>query len=370
MHTVSHIQESHPHTALTPKRSVEERRRLKHKLPELLWIEKLIRKGAPYMQARTEYTLQHKSKKHGTMNMPIYSLSLGASAATHPTLMITGGVHGLERIGSQVILSWLQTLLERCHWDSHTQHLLEKIHIVILPLINPVGMYRNTRSNGNGIDLNRHAPVDANDKTPFLAGGHRISSWLPWYRGSATADAEPELDVILKVFKRHMYHEQTTLSIDLHSGFGFHDRLWFPYAHSKDPIANVSDYVALKLLWERNYPHHNYVIEPQSMHYCTHGDIWDYLYDLNKAEGKSHFLPLTLEMGSWNWVKKRPRQIFNFNGFFNPQLPHRQARVLRDHLLLLDFLCSAALNQEQWRPDKKLSESFFQMAQGLWYKTR
>ncbi|MBU2985260.1 DUF2817 domain-containing protein [Saccharophagus degradans] len=348
-----------------PQRTIEERRKLKIKLPELLWIEKLMRKNAAHMHVRTEYTLHHDD-----MDLPIYSLTLGSQKPASPTLLVTGGVHGLERIGTQVILSWLQTLLERCRWDAHTKALLAQIHIVILPLVNPVGMLNNTRSNGNGIDLNRHAPVQANEKTPFLAGGHRLGNWLPWYRGKTGAELEPELAVMIKVFKRYMQSPATTLGIDLHSGFGFHDRLWFPYAYSKEPISNISDYVALKLMWERNYPHHNYLFEPQSMHYCTHGDIWDYLYDLNKAEGNSHFLPLTLEMGSWNWVKKRPRQIFNFNGLFNPQLPHRRARVLRDHLVLLDFLCSATLNHEQWQPDKKMAESFAQMAQGIWYKAR
>ena len=48
------------------------------------------------------------------------------------------------------------------------------------------------------------------------------------------------------------------------------------------------------------------------------------------------FLPLTLEMGSWLWVKKNPRQLFSRHGIFNPLIEHRQQRVLRRHLALLD----------------------------------
>lgn len=175
-----------------PQRTIEERRKLKIKLPELLWVEKLMRKNAAHMHARTEHTLHHDG-----MDLPIYSLTLGSQKPASPTLLITGGVHGLERIGTQVILSWLQTLLERCRWDTHTKALLAQIHIVILPLVNPVGMLNNTRSNGNGIDLNRHAPVQANEKTPFLAGGHRLGNWLPWYRGKTGAELEPELAVMI-----------------------------------------------------------------------------------------------------------------------------------------------------------------------------
>jgi len=50
------------------------------------------------------------------------------------------------------------------------------------------------------------------------------------------------------------------------------------------------------------------------------------------------FLPLTLEMGSWLWVKK------------NPRLGQRLHRILRSHLLWLDFLARAACGWENWLP--------------------
>lgn len=60
------------------------------------------------------------------------------------------------------------------------------------------------------------------------------------------------------------------------------------------------------------------------------------------------FLPLTLEMGSWLWVRKNPRQLFSPVGPFNPILPHRLRRVLRRHLPLIDFLQRAVHNAEAW----------------------
>ena len=30
------------------------------------------------------------------------------------------------------------------------------------------------------------------------------------------------------------------------------------------------------------------------------------------------FLPFTLEMGSWLWVRKNPRQMLDYFGYFNP----------------------------------------------------
>ncbi len=71
-------------------------------------------------------------------------------------------------------------------------------------------------------------------------------------------------------------------------------------------------------IFEEAYAHHHYVFEPQSRQYLTHGDLWDYLYLKAAARPGRMFLPMTLEMGSWLWVKKNPRQLFSRHGIFNP----------------------------------------------------
>ena len=55
------------------------------------------------------------------------------------------------------------------------------------------------------------------------------------------------------------------------------------------------------------------------------------------------FLPWTLEMGSWAWVRKNPLQVFQALGFFNPIKPHRYARTMRRHARLVEFLWSVLL---------------------------
>ena len=92
-------------------------------------------------------------------------------------------------------------------------------------------------------------------------------------------------------------------------------------------------------------------IEPQSDHYTAHGDLWDYLYDLHQAGPATStrlFLPWTLEIGSWRWVRKNPRQLLSSDGPFNPLKPHRYSRAMRRHLLLFDFFCRAVRSHEQW----------------------
>jgi hypothetical protein len=81
----------------------------------------------------------------------------------------------------------------------------------------------------------------------------------------------------------------------------------------------------------------------------------------------SVFLPLTLEMGSWLWVKKNPRQLFSRDGIFNPLIAHRQQRVLRRHLPLLDFTFRAAASSARWLPGGDEQERHRAAAQARWY---
>ncbi len=85
-------------------------------------------------------------------------------------------------------------------------------------------------------------------------------------------------------------------------------------------------------------------------------------------EAPTHtFLPLTLEMGSWLWIKKNPRQLFSRNGIFNPLINHRQQRVLRRHLSLLDFLARAACSHERWVPAPEARAQRRADALAAWY---
>ena len=347
-----------------PRRSTQERKLLKQELPELLWLERLLRKNSHKLQVEVESELNDKNFLY-----PLYSITLGqASSTPKPTLFITGGIHGVERIGTQVVLAWLESLLNRLDWDPCLAAKLAEIQLVLMPMVNPVGMRFQTRCNGQGIDLNRNAPIEAEDKTPFLAGGHRFSRHLPWYRGKSGAPMEQENLALEKLIQRQVFNQPFSLSVDLHSGFGLNDRLWFPFAFRKKAIGNIDQYMALKMLWEQTFPHHNYIFEPQSVHYISHGDLWDYFYIESKKRGMEHFLSLTLEMGSWAWVKKRPQQLLSFASLFHPQIAHRYSRVLRRHIVLLDFMLAAVHNYQQWLPNPQQQRVLKHSADLLWYK--
>lgn len=300
-------------------------------------------------------------------NQPVYCLELGATSPELPAVGFFGGLHGVERIGTQVLLAYLHSLIERLTWDDCLARMLEQVRLIFMPIVNPGGMRARTRANPAGVDLMRNAPVEAELGVPPLLGGHRISRALPWYRGPAGAPMQPEARALCEVVEQRLLHHPFSLTLDCHSGFGMRDRIWFPYARTRQPVACLPEIYALRTMFRSTHPYHSiYVIEPQSRQYMTHGDLWDYLYDRSGKLARP-YLPLTLELGSWLWVKKSPSQLFSPLGMFNPIATHRLQRTLRRHLTLLDFLVRAAVSHQRWRPSEDARQSLMEAAVAYWY---
>ena len=273
-------------------------------LPELNELERILELGRDHLEARVACEVSA-----GNERFPVYQLTLGNPDRNLPAIGFFGGIHGLERIGTQVLLYFLRGLLARLEWDNSLHHILQNVRLVFMPLINPGGMWQSTRCNPQGVDLMRNAPIEAEGKVPCLLGGHRISPRLPWYRGKAGGEMERENQALCRIVQQELLSRSFSIAVDCHSGFGSRDRVWFPHAYSADPIANLADILTLEELFQQIYPNNKYLFEPQSVQYRTHGDIWDYLYLQAQQDKSTTFLPLTLEMGSWLWVKKNPRQI-------------------------------------------------------------
>lgn len=299
--------------------------------------------------------------------LPVYAIELGSTAPDAPAVGFFGGVHGVERIGTQVVLAYLHTLVERLRWDESLADLLARVRLVFVPLINPGGMLRRTRANPAGVDLMRNAPVDAEGPVPWLLGGQRFSAVLPWYRGAPGAPMQPEAQAVCRIVEERLASQPFCLTLDCHSGFGTSNHVWFPYARSRRPIDLLPEVYALRTMFRSTHPHHSiYVIEPQSRRYTTHGDLWDHLYDRARTARAGLFLPLTLEMGSWLWVRKNPLQLFGRLGLFNPIEPHRMRRILRQHLVLFDFLVRAAASHRRWRPRAEERAGLHDSAVAYW----
>ncbi len=241
-------------------------------MKQLLAIERLV-------AARPELDRVIARVQH----LPIHALSFGP-AADVPLFIVVGGVHGNEQIGTEVAIAFLETLIARAAPVDH--------RIVVVPLLNPVGMARNRRANGNGVDLMRNAPPHALGGTPLL-GGQRRSRWLPWYMGPAGAPMEVEAAALVELVEAECASAPFCLALDLHFGFGLANRLWYPYARSREPIADLPAIHALGRLLDTALPGHRYRYEQTAQVYTIRGDLWDHLYDRRRCT----LLPLTLEIG-------------------------------------------------------------------------
>lgn len=333
-------------------------------LGELQELERLLELAGPQLESRTQGQVEVDGER-----FPLLALTLGNPDPAVPAIGIFGGVHGLERIGSQVVLAYLHSLVMRLRWDELLHRQLESLRIVFMPLVNPGGLWRGTRANPNGVDLMRNAPVEA-ATVPFLLGGQRLSARLPWYRGKE-GQLEPESAALCQLVGEELMPHHFALAIDCHSGFGFNDRIWFPYAHTARPVEHLAEIHALCEIMDQTHAQHRYVFEPQSRQYLTHGDLWDYLYQQSLSRpGAGMLLPLTLEMGSWLWVKKNPRQLFSKDGIFNPLIGHRQQRVLRRHMAWLDFCVRAAGSAARWLPQGEQRDLQRERALTRWYRRR
>lgn len=310
---------------------------------ELDELETVVARLGSRARCRVVETVACKGRE-----FPIHCISLGSERPDAPVLAFFGGIHGLEKIGTEVILAYMQTIAALLDWDEEFNTRLTKSRLVFMPIVNPVGVFRGTRCNGNGVDLMRNSPIESVGKTR-LYSGQRLSARLPWYRGDESR-MEKEAQALCRVVHDELFPATLAIAVDLHSGFGIQDRLWFPYASNRTPYPDIAEACALKQLFDACYPHHVYKIEPMSQEYVISGDLWDYLYDdhvARRARGKL-FLPLTLEMGSWLWLRKNPTHLFQRHGLFHPLLPHRQQRIMRRHLTLFDFLYRCLLHPGAW----------------------
>jgi len=331
--------------------------------PELLALQALLDAAGEGVEHRVVCDVEL-----GRLALPVHVITLGNPDPTVPAVGFFGGVHGLERIGAEVVLAYLRSIVTRLRWDLGLRHQLERMRMVFMPLVNPGGLAQGTRANPRGVDLMRNAPVECREpNVPFLLGGQRLSAALPWYRGPAGAPMQPEAQALCDVVEQELASHAFALTVDCHSGFGLADRLWFPFAHTPKPIEHLPELHAFSELLDESLVHHQYLCEPQSRQYLAHGDLWDHLY-LRALQRGAMLLPLTLEMGSWLWVKKNPRQFFSRHGLFNPLAEHRLQRALRRHVVLLDFVSRAVFSHGQWLPQAGARAQQRERALQRWYR--
>ncbi|MCB0362695.1 MAG: DUF2817 domain-containing protein, partial [Bdellovibrionales bacterium] len=116
--------------------------------PEMLELESLMQEFPQFLRVTQVNQVEYRHK-----TFPLYCLEIGSDSPKAPTFGLFGGVHGLERIGTQVILVFLRSYLSALTWDKTCQDRLSQSRLVLMPIVNPVGMFHFRRSNGNNVDL-------------------------------------------------------------------------------------------------------------------------------------------------------------------------------------------------------------------------
>src|SRR5690606_27210732 len=94
---------------------LDRRAPVRDELPELLELGRLIERLGPSARVERLASVPDEGGAH-----PILGVSLGAEDPRAPAILFVGGVHGLERIGTEVVLAHLGHLAERLRWDRST----------------------------------------------------------------------------------------------------------------------------------------------------------------------------------------------------------------------------------------------------------
>jgi hypothetical protein len=144
-----------------------------------------------------------------------------------------------------VVLAYLESLKAALSWDATLHDLFKHVRLAALPLANPVGAALGLRSNGNGVDLMRNAPVDAEMPGTLaeLYRGQRLTRLLPWYRGNADR-MELEARTLCDFVRAETHRCPVAITVDVHSGFLVTDRVWFPYARSQRALPSIAEVAA------------------------------------------------------------------------------------------------------------------------------
>lgn len=166
--------------------------RLPHVSPQVCAQATLIDSGARSVQGR-----------------PLWQRDVVAPQARRKVLVI-GGIHGDELSSSSLVF----------HWIRHATLTPSDVHWRFVPLVNPDGALRKspTRTNANGVDLNRNFPTPDWDKQAPIYWQKRTGKDPRRWPGPK-ALSEPESRWLLAEMERW----QPDLIVSIHAPYGVLD---------------------------------------------------------------------------------------------------------------------------------------------------
>lgn len=207
------------------------------------------------------------------------STTLGDQTVFKPNVKYIGNMHGDEVVGRELLMRFMQTLLEGNDPDANA--LLESANVFVIPTMNPDGFARGVRVNNNGVDLNRNFPDQ--------------------YR--QTGNPERETQLIMTFLKTR----QWTLSANFHGGDlvanypwdGRPDNIWS--GENKCPDDDTFRYISYG--YSRTNPGMMGRSAPSFHNGTTNGAAWYVLFGGMQDFNYIHHgcLEITLEVSMNKW---------------------------------------------------------------------
>lgn len=266
---------------------------------------------------------------------PIAAVCLGDGDFTKPELLFMSGVHAMEYMGPAMNMALLQHAAAQ-PGDSQIGRAVERCNVWFLPVLNPDGYERITRmltsglglaysrTNANGVDLNRNFPAGFfENKTSFFAGSPIKAS--PYHRGKEPC-SEPES----RVFRDFVLNRNFKISADFHC---FGNLIGYPYGFSEKEPRDKEVLRRIAREYMNRQKLRKYRIVPMHKLYRVSGDIGDWLYD------ECRVLAFTIEIGGLGFDLTSRHTAVNPFFWANPEDPRRNIdNNLEPCLYLIDAL--------------------------------
>src|SRR5688500_18475591 len=119
----------HPHDGRVTRQSARVRGVHRSSFTELDALESVLARGARHLRTDVACTVDSAGQA-----LPLHVIRLGNADSALPAVGFFGGVHGLERIGSRVVIAFLDHLVARLEWDASLHQLLSGVHLVFMPI--------------------------------------------------------------------------------------------------------------------------------------------------------------------------------------------------------------------------------------------
>lgn len=123
---------------------------------------------SPLSRLQGEGVTTLRRLRYRSHNYPLLSVQYPAVfSPTHPTVLLTGGVHGDELAGVHAIVDFL---------EQEAEQYADRLNLCLLPCVNPSGFEADSRFTMNGVDLNRSFGVGS-AQSEIAA----IEEWLTYH---------------------------------------------------------------------------------------------------------------------------------------------------------------------------------------------